>query len=319
MGAPSARIGLSLSSEEHGPKDLVRYGAAAADLGFGDVILSDHFHPWNSEQGQSPFVWNVVGGLAATAPDLRIGTAVTCPTQRIHPAILAQAAATSALMAGSFFLGVGTGEQLNEHVLGDRWPPADERLEMLEEAVEVMRKMWTGDEVTHRGTHYRVENARLYTCPDEPPPVYVSGFGPKSISLAARVGDGFVTTSPDAEAVQQYRKEGGTGPVIGCPKACWGPDADEARKLAFRLWPNMGLPGELAQELRTPAIFEQACELVDMDTAVSDLPVGPDPEEHAGSLRAFLDAGFDEVYVHQIGSEQEGFLRFYRDEVIGRL
>jgi G6PDH family F420-dependent oxidoreductase len=164
-----------------------------------------------------------------------------------------------------------------------------------------------------------VDNARIYTRPDEPPPVYVSAFGPKAAKVAAEIGDGFVTTSPDAELVEAYRAAGGTGPAIGCAKACWADSEAAGRKLTHELWPNMGLPGELAQELKTPAIFEQAAELVDEETAVGKTPVGPDPEVHIESITAYLDAGFDEVYVHQIGTEQAGFLRFYRDEVVPKL
>lgn len=317
--ASSPTIGFTLSSEEHTGKDLVRYGVAGVEHGFRDLIISDHYHPWNGEQGNSPFVWSILGGLATAAPDARLGTGVTCPTVRIHPAVLAQAAATTAQMAGSFFLGVGSGENLNEHILGDQWPPTDQRLEMMEEAVEVMRKLWTGEEVTHRGTHYRVDNARLYTLPDEPPPVYVSAFGPKAAELAARIGDGYVNTSPDADLVATYRSAGGTGPAVAFAKVCWAPSEDEARKLVHRLWPNGGLPGELAQELKTPRHFEQAAELVDEETAVGSTPVGPDPEVFVESLRTYFDAGFTEVFVQQIGTQQEEFLRFARDEVIPRL
>lgn len=316
----TARIGIFLSSEEHGPGDLVRFGAAAVEHGFSDLSVSDHFHPWVGAQGNSPFVWSVLGGLAAVAPDARLGTGVTCPTIRIHPAIVAQAAATTQLLAGGgFFLGVGSGENLNEHVLGDRWVPAPQRLEMLEEAVEVMRKLWTGDEVTHVGAHYRVENARLHSCPGEPPPVIVSAFGPKAAEVAARIGDGLATTSPDAEVIATYRAEGGPGPVIAFAKCLYGPDEAAARREMHRLWPNSGLPGELAQELRTPAHFEQACELVDEETAVGSTPVGPDPEVHAEGLRTYLEAGATEVHVQQVGGEQAEMLRFYRDEVLPRL
>ncbi|MEJ7582844.1 MAG: TIGR03557 family F420-dependent LLM class oxidoreductase [Acidimicrobiales bacterium] len=319
-GRGTPRVGISLSSEEHGPDALVRYAGMAADHGFRDIWVSDHFHPWTNRQGESPFVWSVLGGIASIAPELRIGTGVTCPTMRIHPAIIAQAAASTAIMAkGGFYLGVGTGENLNEHILGDRWPAADERLEMLEEAIEVMRLLWQGGTQSHRGRHYRVENAQIYSMPDEPPPIYVSAFGPKACSLAARVGDGLVTTSPDADILKQYRKEGGRGPAIAGPKVCWAADEASAARTAFELWPTMGVPGELSQELATPAHFEQACELVEQDDALSSLPMGPDPEKHAVSLRQFLDAGFDEVYVHQIGTEQEPFMAFYRDEVIPRL
>lgn len=320
MTTSSPRIGIFLCAEEHGPRELVRFGAAAVEHGFGDVSVSDHFHPWVGEQGQSPLVWSVLGGIATAAPGARLGTGVTCPTIRVHPAIVAQAAATTALMAGGgFFLGVGSGENLNEHVTGQRWPRAAVRLEMLEEAVEVMRKLWTGDEISHDGQHYAVENARLYSVPAEPPPVIVSAYGPKAVKVAARIGDGLATTSPDAEVISTYRDEGGTGPVIAFAKACWGPDEQQCRKLVHRLWPNTGLPGELGQELKTPAHFEQASELVDEDAAVGSMPVGPDPERHVESLRTYLEAGADEIHVHQVGDAQTEMYAFYRDEVIPRL
>lgn len=321
MASNAIKIGYTLSSEEHGPKDLVRFGAMTVEHGFDRIDISDHFHPWVGEQGESPFVWSVMGALANAAPDVRIGTGVTCPTVRIHPAIIAQAAATQSLLSGgNFFLGVGSGENLNEHVLGDRWPPTDVRLAMLEEAIEVMRKLWTGEQVNHHGEHYTVETARLYTAPEGGTvPVYVSAFGPKAAELAGRIGDGLVTTSPDSEAVEAFRAAGGTGPVIAAAKACWAEDEAEARRTVHRLWPNSGLPGELAQELPSPAHFEQAAELVTEELAVDGKPVGPDPEVHAESLRGYAEAGYDEVYVHQIGTEQEGFLRFYRDEVLPRL
>jgi G6PDH family F420-dependent oxidoreductase len=314
-----ARVGIFLSAEEHGPRDLVRFGAAAFEHGFTDISVSDHFHPWVDEQGHSPFVWSVLGGLATAVPDARLGTGVTCPTIRTHPAVVAQAVATTTLMAGDFFFGVGSGENLNEHILGDHWPPTATRLEMLEEAVAVMRELWTGDEVTHSGTHYRVENARIYSCPEEPPPVIVSAFGPKAAKVAAEIGDGMATTSPDAEVISTYRSAGGTGPVIAFGKACWGPDEATCRTLVHRLWPNSGLPGELAQELKTPAHFEQAAELVDEEGAAGSMPCGPDPEVHAESLRSYFEAGADEVHVHQVGDDQAEMFAFYRDEVLPRL
>lgn len=312
--------GYMLSSEEHTPRDLVRFARMGVDHGLDRIVLSDHFHPWVGEQGESPFVWSVLGGIAAVAPEAHLGTAVTCPTIRIHPAIVAQAAATQHLMSGGrFFLGVGTGENLNEHVLGDRWPPTDQRLDMLEEAVEVMRALWTGDEVNHVGPHYRVENARLYSAPAEPVPVHMSAFGPKAAERAARIADGLVTTSPDPDTVETYRGAGGRGPVIGSFKVCWAEDVASARRLVHRLWPTSGLKGELSQELRTPAHFEQAVQLVSEDDAVGDTPVGPDPAAYVEGLRRYADAGYDEVYVQQIGPDQERFLRFFRDEVLPSL
>jgi G6PDH family F420-dependent oxidoreductase len=315
----TAEIGYFLSSEENGPRELVRFARMGQDAGFRSVFVSDHYHPWTERQGESPFVWSVIGGIAATT-DVRIMTGVTCPTVRIHPAVIAQAAATSELMApGRFRLGVGSGEALNEHILGDRWPSADIRLEMLEEAVEVMRQLWKGSFYSHRGRHYTVENAKIYSCPDTPPPVLVSGFGPKATALAARIGDGFVTTAPDADAVKAYRAAGGKGPAVAAFKVCWGPDESAARKLAYDLWPTTGVPGELSQELPMPAHFEQAAQTVTEEMVTDKIPCGPDPERHAAAFRQYLEAGFDEIYVSQIGEDQAGFLEFFRKEVEPRL
>jgi G6PDH family F420-dependent oxidoreductase len=201
------RIGYFLSSEEFGPADLIDQARRAEDAGFEALWISDHFHPWLDAQGQSPFVWSTIGALSQVCR-LPVMTAVTCPTTRIHPAIVAQAAATSAVLhEGRFVLGVGTGEALNEHIYGDPWPGADVRLEMLEEAVDVMRTLWAGGFVDYRGEYYTLDNARLYTLPDEPPKVFVSGFGAKSIDLAAEIGDGYVCTEPDAEMIQRFREK----------------------------------------------------------------------------------------------------------------
>jgi G6PDH family F420-dependent oxidoreductase len=312
-------IGYFLSSEEHGPEALVRQAQQAEQAGFRSVWISDHYHPWNDRQGHSPFVWSVIGGIAATTR-LRVTTAVTCPTVRIHPAVLAQAAATAAVMLpGRFLFGIGSGENLNEHVLGDRWPRVEVRLEMLEEAVEVMRKLWLGKLTSHDGRFYRVENARIYTLPDEPPPVLVSALGQKSVSLAARIGDGLISTQPDRESLEQYAAEGGKGPRQGGLKVCWGRDEQAARKTAFELWPNTMLPGQLSQELALPSHFEQASQLVTEDALAEMVACGPDPERHVASIRKYLDAGFDEVYVSQIGGDQAGFFDFYRRELAPRL
>src|ERR671919_1218874 len=190
-------IGYWLSSEEHTPNDLVRHARQAEEIGFTFAQISDHFHPWIDSQGHSPFIWSVLGGIAQGTERLQLQTAVTCPTMRIHPAIIAQAAATvAAMMPGRFLLGVGTGENLNEHILGDRWPPAAMRLEMLEEAVKLIRLLWEGEDVTHRGRHYTVENARIYTLPEDPPPILVAAAGEKATELAGRIGDGLIGTSP---------------------------------------------------------------------------------------------------------------------------
>jgi G6PDH family F420-dependent oxidoreductase len=312
-----ASIGYFLSCEQYGPKELVAQARAAERAGFERLWISDHFHPWNDEQGQSPFVWSVIGALSQ-ACSLPITTAVTCPTVRIHPAIIAQAAATAAVQCeGRFVLGVGSGEALNEHIFGDPWPPADQRLAMLEEAVEVIRKLHSGDEVTHWGEHYTVENARIYTVPEQPVPIYVSGFGPKAASLAGRIGDGFCCTSPDASLVQAFREAGGGDkPAQAGLKVCWADSEDDAVATVHRLWPNSLLPGELSQVLPTPRHFEQASELVSKDMVADTVPCGPHPERIVDSLRQYVDAGYDEVYLSQIGPDQDAFFQAWTDRVL---
>jgi G6PDH family F420-dependent oxidoreductase len=310
------KVGYFLSSEEFSPRDLIEQAKRAEQAGFHALWISDHFHPWNDEQGHSGFVWSVIGALAE-ATSLPVTTGVTCPTVRIHPAIIAQAAATSGVLhGGRFNLGVGSGEALNEHILGDRWPEADVRLEMLEEAVEVIRTLWQGGQQSHHGRHYTVENARIYDLGESPPPILVSGFGPKAIQLAARIGDGFCTTSPDKDAVDLYRAQGGTGPVHAGTKVCFMADEEQARETAHRIWPNESLPGELAQVLPTPAHFEQACELVTPD--MLSTPVGPDLDKHVASLQEYADAGVDELFVQQIGPEQDAFFGEWAREVLPR-
>ena len=313
------KLGYFLSSEENDPNELVRLAKRAEDAGFHALWISDHYHPWIDEQGHSPFVWSAIGAISQAAPGVRVTTAVTCPTLRTHPAVIAHAAATSAvLLDGRFQLGVGSGEALNEHIFGDRWPEADERLEMLEEAVEVCRLLWQGGSQSHRGRHYRVENARIYDLPDRPPEILVSGFGPKSVRLAAKIGDGYVTTMPDADLIKLYRDEGGKGPVQAGTKVCFGSDEADARKTAHRLWPNEQLPGELAQVLPTPAHFEQASQLVTEDMIAEAVPCGPDLDRHFEALNEFAEAGADELFVQQIGPNQDEFFDTWAAEIVPR-
>jgi coenzyme F420-dependent glucose-6-phosphate dehydrogenase len=316
-----AEIGYALSSEEHAPNDLVRYAQRAEEVGFTFALISDHYHPWIDRQGHSPFVWCVIGGIAHATQRLRLGTGVTCPTMRIHPAIIAQAAATAAaMMPGRFFLGVGTGENLNEHILGDPWPAHDVRLERLIEAVEVIRLLWQGGTQTHRGRHYTVENARIYTLPAELPPIMVAAGGPHAAEAAGRIGDGLISTAPQAKLLQQFEEAGGAGkPRYGQVTVCWAQTEAEARRTAYEYWPNSGIKGELSQELPTPTHFEQATKLVSEDDVAQAIVCGPDPERHIAQIKQFIDAGFDHVYVHQVGPDQEGFFQFYQREVLPKL
>jgi G6PDH family F420-dependent oxidoreductase len=312
------KLGYFLSAEERGPAELIEHAKRAEEAGFHALWISDHFHPWNDEQGHSPFVWSVIGALSREV-SVPVITGVTCPTIRIHPAVIAQAAATSAVMLeGRFGLGVGTGEALNEHILGDRWPEADVRREMLEEAVEVIRLLWQGGPQSHHGTHYQVEHARIYDLPEEPPPILVSGFGPEATRLAAKIGDGYCTTSPDAELISLYREEGGTGPVQAAAKFCFMEDEEEARETVHRLWPNTALPGELAQILPTPEHFEQASEVLTVEKVAESVPCGPDLEQHAESIEQYRDAGVDELFVQQIGPDADGFFETWAKTLLPR-
>jgi len=313
-------FGYALSSEEHPPLDLVRNAKAAEDAGFQFAMISDHFHPWVDAQGQSPFVWGVIGGIAQATDRIQLGTGVTCPTIRLHPAIVAHAAATSAaMMPGRFFLGVGTGENLNEHVLGDKWPAADERVELLEEAIEVIRLLWKGGFQSFRGEYYEVEQARLYTLPDEPPPLAVAAAKPVAAELAGRAGDALINVAPDGEAIEAFEQSGGAGkPKYGQVTVCWADSEEAARKTIKDVWPNAGLEGDLSQELATPVLFEQATELVD-DKDLESLPAGPDPDPYLESIREYADAGYTHIYFHQVGRDQDGFFRFWREQLSPRL
>jgi len=310
------KIGYFLSSEQFGPAQLLDQARRADEAGFDALWISDHFHPWTDEQGQSPFVWSLVGALAVATPRLPVTTAVTCPIIRIHPVIVAQAAATAAVMhEGRFVLGVGTGENLNEHVWGAPWPPIEERLERLREAVHLMRRLWTEEVVDHQGEFYRAVNARIYTRPDEPPPVYVSGFGPKSLRLATEIGDGFI--SHDPELVPRFREATGVRkPIQGGMKVCFDADEERAVRDAHRLWGVELLPGQLNQELATPTLFEQALSMTSPRSITEIVPCGPDPDRHIASLRSKADAGFDEVYVQQIGPDLDGFFDLYANTIL---
>jgi coenzyme F420-dependent glucose-6-phosphate dehydrogenase len=313
-------IGYALSSEEHGPSHLVRNAVRAEEAGFSFALISDHFHPWTTRQGQSPFVWSVLGAIAASTRRIRVGTGVTCPLIRMHPAIVAQAAATTAaMMPGRFFLGVGTGENLNEHVTGARWPSASERLEMLEEAIAVIRRLWAGEEVEHHGRHFDVIDARLFTAPPERIQLHVAASGSQAAELAGRLGDGLIATSPNADVVSAFRAAGGRGPRIAQMSVCWAATESEGRRVALEWWPTAAIGGNLSQELPRPQEFEAAAQLVTAGDVSEVVVCGPDPDRHLVAIREYEEAGFDRVYVHQVGPDQEGFIRFYRQQILPNL
>lgn len=314
-----AKIGMTLSSEEHGPRRLVELAGLAEQHGFDFVSISDHFHPWIDAQGHAPNVWPVLGGIAERTEHIGVAVGVTCPTMRIHPAIIAQLTATTAAMFdGRFTWGVGSGEALNEHILGDRWPSAPERLDMLDEAIRLVRQLWSGETVSFSGQHYRVDHARIYDLPEQRIPIVVSAFGDRAARLAAELGDGLWTTGTGG-TIDTWKDAGGSGPVYSQITFCWAEDRDEALDTVERIWPNTGVPGQITQDLPTPQHFEMASSIVTREMLGESVPCGPDLDPLVEQVRAAIEAGVDHVYLHQIGPDQEGFLRVWRDELEERL
>ena len=310
------KFGYTCMGEQTEPRALITNAAAAEEAGFDFAVFSDHFHPWLDEQGHSPFVWSVLGAVADRTERMQLMTMVTCPIMRYHPAIIAQAAATVAVLSeGRFTLGVGAGEYLNEHVVGHGWPPADVRQEMLDEAVELMLMLWRGGVQNWRGKYFTVQDARIYDLPAKPVPVCIAAGGAQSASLAARAGDGLIATEPKAELIDEYLKAGGSGPKYGQIAVCWSQDEAEARKLARELW-RFGVPGwKVMSELPSPVNFDAATQTVREEDIVDLVPCGPDVQKHVDGVKQFLDAGFDHVALVQVGPDQAGFLRFWQDEL----
>jgi len=312
------RLGYWLSSEEHGPAALVSNAQRAEQVGFETAIISDHFHPWTRTQGEAPFVWSVLGAIATATRKLRVGTGVTAPLIRMHPVVVAHAAATTAVQfAGRFFLGLGTGERLNEHVTGARWPGTGERRAMLAEAVGVIRELLDGGNVNHRGEFFTVENAQLFTTPQVAPEVYLAASGLKSAQLAGELGDGMIGVSSSPRTVEAFEAAGGKGkPRLAQLHVCWADDETAARRTARAWWPNGALTGSALTDLARPKDFEQALAHVREDDVAGTVVCGPDPQRHLEAIARFAAAGYTEVYLHQVGPDQAGFLRFCQSELL---
>jgi G6PDH family F420-dependent oxidoreductase len=314
------QYGYSLMCELYHPRDLLAQAVRAEEAGFDFLTISDHFHPWLYSQEHSPYAWSVLGALAVQTQQVELVSLVTCPTIRYHPAIVAQKAATVAAMSdGRFHLGLGAGENLNEHVVGRGWPPAHVRHEMLAEAIDVMRSLWSGRYQSHEGKHYTVHDARIYTLPDEPPPVHVAVSGAKSIALAARVGDGMVATQPDSRLTRAYEAAAGTGrPMYGQVAVSVDDDEARARRVAHERF-RFSAPGwKVMAELPNPINFEAATAHVTEEDVAKTIPCGPDPDRHADAIREWTDAGFDRVAVVQVG-EPDRFFDMWERELRPRL
>ena len=314
-----AQIGLYLDCEEHGPKDLVKMASQAEDAGFPFLMISDHYHPWISRQGESPFTWSVLGGIARATERIEVTTGVTCPTFRYHPAIIAQAAATiGTMMPGRFKLGLGSGENLNEHIYGDRWPPAPVRIEMLAEAVDIIRTLWQGGMQDYYGAYFLVENAQIFTLPDELPPILLASEGQLSAELAGRIGDGLINAGTKSETVERtFREAGGRGKTAYILfHVYYSEDEKAARRAAYEEWPIAANKGNLNRVLPTPTHFEQLATMVTEEDVAKHVVIGPDPSRYIEKIQSGIDKGYDHICIHQIGKEQEGFIEFAQEQIL---
>ena len=312
------QIGYKLSSEDTHPLNLVNYAKMVEDAGFSFAMISDHFHPWVNKQNHSPFVWSTLGGISQSTCNLKIGTAVTCPTIRVHPAIIAQAAATTAsMMPGRFMLGVGSGEKLNEHILGDYWPPALIRIEMLEEAVNIIRMLWSGDIHNFNGKYYSIENTQIYTLPTRIPPILMAAAGELAAETAGRIADGLITPGIREDLVKIFKRNGGEGKSCYAEASvCWADSEDYAKNISYEYWPIVANKDGLNWELPTPKYFEDLAKMIDPETLTSHVACGNDPQRHIDEIKNFIKAGYDHVFIHQLGPYQEGFIKFYEEEVL---
>lgn len=310
------QYGYKLAAEAFGPKELVRQARLAEEAGFDFVEISDHFHPWLDAQGHSPFAWSVLGSIATSTERIGLATGVTCPTVRFHPAIIAQAAATLALLSdGRFTLGLGSGERLNEHVVARGYPSVSDRQAMLREAIEIIRLLWSGGYQSYDGEYLALEDARVFDLPDELPLIAVAAGGPQAAELAAEDGDGLFGTDPDASLVEAYRASGGSGPRYGEVGIAWGPDADAAARAVHETarWSLLGW--KVMSELPNPANFEQASEFVRLDDVREQVSCGPDLDGHVTAVRAYGDAGYDRIAIMNLGPDPDGFMEFFANEL----
>lgn len=310
-------FGYTLLSEEHDPRELVETAQQAEAAGFDFLVASDHYHPWVPEQRHSPYVWSVLGAVAALTERVELATMVTCPTVRYHPAVVAQKAATIGVMSdGRFTLGVGAGERLNEHVVGAGWPPADVRHEMLEEAIEIIRLLWEGGYRSYRGQYYTVEDARVFDLPERPIPIAVAASGPRSAELAGRLGDCLIATDPVADLVEGFRRAGGQGKPTWCQiPVCWGDDEQAALRVVHERFRWSALGWKVLSELPNPVNFDAASVGFTPEKLGEKIPAGPDPERYVEAVRQYTEAGFERVALVQIGDDQTGFLRFWQQEL----
>ncbi|MFI9181742.1 LLM class F420-dependent oxidoreductase [Streptomyces goshikiensis] len=301
------RFGYTMMTEQAGPRELVEHVAAAERAGFDFSVTSDHYSPWLAAQGHSSYAWSVLGAAAQATTTIPLMTYVTCPTVRYHPAVVAQKAATLQLLSeGRFRLGLGSGENLNEHVVGPGWPAAHVRLAMLEEAVEIIRALFAGGGVNHHGQYFDVENARLWDLPERPPPIGVAVSGDRSCDLAGRLADLVIAIDPERELLEAFDRAGGAGkPRVGQLAVCYDPDRDAAVARAHEQFRWSAGGWRVNAELPGPAAFEQATRYVRPEDIAESIPCGDGTEEFIEAVRPFADAGFTEIALVQVGGAHQ--------------
>jgi G6PDH family F420-dependent oxidoreductase len=315
-------IGYTLMCEQSAPNALVRDAERAEAAGFDFAVISDHAFPWLDEQGHSPYAWSVLGAVAHATTEIDLMTYVTCPIKRYHPAIVAQKAATVALLSdGRFTLGLGAGENLNEHVTGGGWPPANTRHEMLVEAVEIIRGLLAGNDVSFRGDHFEVDSARVWDLPDAPVPIGMAVSGPQSCALAGELADVMIAVEPDAELGAAFDEAGGAGKRrVGQMPISFDRDRDAAVRRAHEQFRWFGGGWKVNAELPGPAAFAAASQYVTEDDVAGSIPCGDDVDAVITAAQAWADAGFTDLAIVQIGGDaQEPFTRWAKDELLPAL
>ena len=324
------RFGYTLMTEQSGPRELVRYAQAAEDRGFDLLVSSDHYSPWLESQGHSPYAWTLLGAVAQATERVELMTYVTCPTMRYHPAVVAQSSATLQILAeGRFILGLGSGERLNEHTIGEGWPGADVRQDMLAEAIEVIRKLHEGDLVTHRGEFFDVDTARVWDLPEHGVPIATAVSGEAGIERFAPLSDHLIAVEPDGSLIETWNAVDGAPQIgdstdgaraIGQIPICWDPDEDTAKKRAHDQFRWFGGGWAVNADLPTPAGFAGATQFVTPDDVAESIPCGPDLDAVVEAVSAYWKAGFTDIALVQIGDEsQEQFLAEAAEPLLEKL
>lgn len=316
-------FGYTLMTEQSGVRDLVRYAQQAEQVGFDFEVSSDHYSPWLTEQGHAPYAWTLLGAVAQVTERVELMTYVTCPTIRYHPAVVAQKAATvQQLSQGRFTLGLGAGENLNEHVVGEGWPPVDQRQAMLQEAVEIIRELLTGELVTYDGDWFRIDSARVWDAPDGGVPIGIAVSGDKSVERFSPLADHLIAVEPDGDLIDSWKQAQGDTPrrAIGQIPISWDPDRDTAVRRAHEQFRWFGGGWAVNADLPTPAGFAAASQFVRPDDVADSIPCGPDVDAIVEAVQPYWEAGFTDIALVQVGDEgQQRFLDEAATDVLAAL